>query len=223
MKSSEALTADDAQRLPPLQGGRNFRDLGGYRTHDGRRVRWGRLYRSGSLAALTEADCRYLGGLGIRWVCDLRTTHERRSAPSAWCGDGAPLHWSRDYTLSFGDLRELHKLQGEIVRYEPHFIFHLAAQSLVRRSYAQPADTFMVNTQGTVHVLEALRSLHEPCIAIMITTDKVYENPERGTPFAEDDKLGGHDPYSASKAAAEIAIASYSRSFFHRRELRPGG
>lgn len=121
----------------------------------------------------------------------------------------------RCYSSVIGDLRDLHKLQGEIVRFEPHFIFHLAAQSLVRRSYAQPADTFMVNTQGTVHVLEALRSLPEPCVAIMITTDKVYENPERGTPFAEDDKLGGHDPYSASKAAAEIAIASYSRSFFH--------
>lgn len=120
----------------------------------------------------------------------------------------------RCYSSVIGDLRDLHKLQGEIVRFEPHFVFHLAAQALVRRSYATPVDTFMVNTQGTAHVLEALRIMQQPCVGLMITTDKVYENPERGTAFGEDDKLGGHDPYSASKAAAEIVIASYSRSFF---------
>ena len=118
------------------------------------------------------------------------------------------------YGSVIGDIRNLHEMQGEIVRFEPHFVFHLAAQSLVRRSYDQPVDTFMVNTQGTAHVLEALRSMRTACVALMITTDKVYENPERGTPFKEDDKLGGHDPYSASKAAAEIVIESYRRSFF---------
>jgi len=118
------------------------------------------------------------------------------------------------YTSVTGDIKDLHNLQGEIVRFEPHFIFHLAAQSLVRRSYATPVDTFMVNTQGTVHVLEALRSLQPPCVALMITTDKVYENPERGIAFKEDDKLGGYDPYAASKAAAEIVVESYRRSFF---------
>ncbi|MCD6064187.1 MAG: CDP-glucose 4,6-dehydratase [Flavipsychrobacter sp.] len=119
------------------------------------------------------------------------------------------------YNSIIGDLRDLHLLQGELVRFEPDFVFHLAAQSLVRRSYDQPVDTFMVNTQGTVHVLEAIRSLAKPCVALMITTDKVYENPERGVAFKEDDKLGGYDPYSASKAAAEIVIDSYRRSFFH--------
>jgi CDP-glucose 4,6-dehydratase len=118
------------------------------------------------------------------------------------------------YSSYTGDLRNLHELQGEMVRFEPDFVFHLAAQSLVRRSYDQPVDTFMVNTQGTTHVLEALRSMKIPCVGVMITTDKVYENPERGTAFKEDDKLGGHDPYSASKAAAEIVIESYRRSFF---------
>jgi len=121
---------------------------------------------------------------------------------------------SQCYSSVIGDLRDMHMLQGEIVRFEPHFVFHLAAQSLVRRSYDIPSDTFMVNAQGTVHVLEAVRSLKNPCVALMITTDKVYENPERGLPFKEDDKLGGHDPYSASKAAAEIVVASYCRSFF---------
>jgi CDP-glucose 4,6-dehydratase len=118
------------------------------------------------------------------------------------------------YSSVIADLRDLHTLNGEMVRFDPHFVFHLAAQSLVRRSYEFPVDTFMVNTQGTAHVLEALRGMPNQCVAVMITTDKVYENPERGTPFKEDDKLGGHDPYSASKAAAEIVIESYSRSFF---------
>lgn len=119
------------------------------------------------------------------------------------------------YSSVIGDLRDLHNLQGEMVRFEPHFVFHLAAQSLVRRSYDMPVDTFMVNVQGTAHVLEAIRSMKHPCVGVMITTDKVYENPERGTPFKEDDKLGGHDPYSASKAAAEIIVESYNRSFFN--------
>ncbi|MBW7913871.1 MAG: CDP-glucose 4,6-dehydratase [Taibaiella sp.] len=119
------------------------------------------------------------------------------------------------YASVEGDLRDLDMLHGELVRFEPHFVFHLAAQSLVRRSYEQPVDTFMVNTQGTVHMLNALRDVQQPCIGLMITTDKVYQNPERGTPFKEDDKLGGYDPYSASKAAAEIVIESYQRSFFN--------
>ncbi len=119
------------------------------------------------------------------------------------------------YSSVMGDLRDLQLLKGELVRFEPDFVFHLAAQSLVRRSYDAPVDTFMVNTQGTVHVLEAIRSLQKPCVGLMITTDKVYENPERGTAFKEDDKLGGYDPYSASKAAAEIVIESYTRSFFN--------
>ncbi|HYD21092.1 MAG TPA: CDP-glucose 4,6-dehydratase, partial [Flavipsychrobacter sp.] len=90
--------------------------------------------------------------------------------------------------------------------------------SLVRRSYEQPVDTFMVNTQGTVHMLNALRDVQQPCVGLMITTDKVYQNPERGTPFNEEDKLGGYDPYSASKAAAEIVIESYQRSFFNKAD-----
>jgi CDP-glucose 4,6-dehydratase len=119
------------------------------------------------------------------------------------------------YSSVIGDLRDAQNLHGEMVRFEPDFVFHLAAQALVRRSYDYPLDTFMVNAQGTAHVLEALRFMKHPCVGLMITTDKVYENPERGTAFAEDDKLGGYDPYSASKAAAEIVISSYQRSFFN--------
>jgi len=119
------------------------------------------------------------------------------------------------YASVTGNVLDSHLLKGELIRFEPDFVFHLAAQSLVRRSYLEPVDTFSVNVMGTIHVLEALRSLEKPCAAIMVTTDKVYENNEHGAAFREDEKLGGYDPYSASKAAAEIAIASYRNSYFH--------
>jgi CDP-glucose 4,6-dehydratase len=105
-----------------------------------------------------------------------------------------------------------------ILEHQPDFIFHLAAQPLVLDSYQRPLYTFEVNTQGTAHVLDALRFLEKPCIAIMITTDKVYENKDLGTCFKEEDKLGGYDPYSASKAACEIVIQSYTYSFFHKKK-----
>ena len=119
------------------------------------------------------------------------------------------------FESAFADIRDAELLHGEIVRFAPHFVFHMAAQALVRRSYDIPAETFMVNCQGTAHVLDSLKGMPNPCVAVMITTDKVYENPERGTPFKEDDKLGGYDPYSASKAAAEIVVESYRNSFFN--------
>ena len=119
------------------------------------------------------------------------------------------------YSSVIGDICDKQKLQSELVRFQPHFVFHLAAQALVRRGYELPSYTFMVNAQGTAHMLDALRMMEEPCIGVMITTDKVYDNPERGLPFKEDDKLGGYDPYSASKASAEIVIESFRRSFFN--------
>jgi len=119
------------------------------------------------------------------------------------------------YASVIGDVRDSQLLKGEIVRFEPDYIFHLAAQPLVRRSYQEPVYTFDVNVMGTINVLEAMRSLEKPCTGIMVTTDKVYENNEKGQPFGEEEKLGGYDPYSASKAAAEIAIASYRHSFFN--------
>jgi len=106
-------------------------------------------------------------------------------------------------------------LKQEIIAYQPDFIFHLAAQPLVRLSYEIPSDTFEVNAIGTVNLLEAVRYLDKPCSVIMITTDKVYFNKEWIYPYREVDRLGGHDPYSASKACAEIIIESYSKSFFN--------
>lgn len=113
------------------------------------------------------------------------------------------------------DLRDAERLRREILHFEPDYIFHLAAQPLVLRGYAEPLYTFEVNTQGTANVLEALRYLEQDCVTVMITTDKVYENHDDGRAFREEDKLGGHDPYSASKAACEIIIDSYRRSYFH--------
>lgn len=119
------------------------------------------------------------------------------------------------YSSVIADICDKQKIQTEIARFEPDYVFHLAAQPLVRRGYDMPSYTFMVNAQGTAHVLDAMRVLTNPAVGVMITTDKVYDNPERGEPFAEDDKLGGYDPYSASKASAEIVIDSYRRSFFN--------
>ena len=113
------------------------------------------------------------------------------------------------------DIRDKEKLAAEINSFQPDFVFHLAAQSLVRRSFEMPAETYQTNVLGTAYVLDALRQLEKTCVSVLITTDKVYENLESLRPYKETDPLGGFDPYSSSKAAAEIAIASYRRSFFH--------
>jgi CDP-glucose 4,6-dehydratase len=119
-----------------------------------------------------------------------------------------------------GDLRNRDLVKKSIIAAQPDFVFHLAAQPLVRLSYAQPVETYETNVMGTVHVLDALRGLEKPCAAVFITTDKCYENREWVYGYREEDPLGGHDPYSSSKAAAEIAIASYRRSFFHKPAVK---
>jgi CDP-glucose 4,6-dehydratase len=113
------------------------------------------------------------------------------------------------------DIKNFEKLKTEVLDFQPDFIFHLAAQPLVKLSYEVPLDTFDVNTQGSANLLEALRCLKKPCVCVMITTDKVYYNLESGHYYKENDRLGGYDPYSASKAAAEIIIDSYRNSFFN--------
>lgn len=119
-----------------------------------------------------------------------------------------------------GDLRDAGKVRKSIFRCCPDFVFHLAAQPLVRDSYLRPLETYEVNTLGTAHVLEGLRDLRHPCAAVFVTTDKVYRNEERRHAFKEEDPLGGEDPYSASKAAAEILISSYRDSFFQIHPVR---
>ena len=113
----------------------------------------------------------------------------------------------------FCDIRDAAAVAKSVRRSEPEIVFHLAAQSLVRAGYRNPLETFATNTLGTANVLDALRQLDSPRVVVAVTTDKVYLNLEQPYPFRETDALGGHDPYSASKAAAEIVIASYRDSF----------
>ena len=116
------------------------------------------------------------------------------------------------------DILDKEKLEKEVVAFEPHFIFHFAAQPLVRLSYEVPVETFEVNAIGTANVLNAVRKLKAPCVVVCITTDKVYENREWHYPYRETDHLGGYDPYSASKACAELIISSYRNSFFNLKQ-----
>lgn len=122
-------------------------------------------------------------------------------------------------TSIIADIRDKKKLQKEILSFQPDFIFHLAAQSLVRESYKTPVETFETNVIGTANVLNALRFLKKKCVCIIVTTDKVYENLEKNYAYKESDKLGGYDPYSASKAAAEIITDSYRLSFFNPKDF----
>jgi CDP-glucose 4,6-dehydratase len=112
-----------------------------------------------------------------------------------------------------GDLADLPALQAFTTVCQPEVVLHLAAQPLVRQSYFDPLGTWDTNVQGSLRLLEALKPLEHPCAVVMVTTDKVYENREWAHGYRECDRLGGHDPYSASKAAAELAIASWRASF----------
>lgn len=115
------------------------------------------------------------------------------------------------------DIRELDTLKEMARRADPEIVFHLAAQPLVRASYAEPVQTFTTNVMGTVNVLSALTAAPNFRVGVFITTDKVYENREWLWPYREEDRLGGHDPYSASKAASELAVASFRKSFFEQK------
>lgn len=113
----------------------------------------------------------------------------------------------------FCDIRDRAALTRLVQAAKPEIVIHMAAQPLVRASYREPVETFATNVMGTAHLLEALRGVGETRAIVMVTTDKVYHNLERPYPYREDDALGGYDPYSASKGASEIVIASYRDSF----------
>ena len=116
------------------------------------------------------------------------------------------------------DIRNLKILKKFVKKIQPDFVFHLAAQSIVRFSYENPTQTWSTNTIGTVNILESLRQLKKKCVAVIITSDKCYENLEIKRGYHENDRLGGNDPYSASKASADIAIRSYISSFFSHKK-----
>lgn len=131
-----------------------------------------------------------------------------------------PNHWELldlDVAGEFLDLRDAARVRDSVRSARPEIVFHLAAQSLVRRSYADPLGTWATNVLGTANVLDACRESPGLKAIVIVTTDKCYENREWTRGYKETDRLGGHDAYSASKAAAELVAASYRKAFFHAR------
>lgn len=134
----------------------------------------------------TERDNFVLSGIGGKIKADIRT-----------------------------DIRDGEKMKEIFTEYRPEIVFHLAAQPLVRLSYEIPVETYQTNVMGTINVMEAIRATDSVKVGVMITTDKCYENKEQIWGYRENEPMGGYDPYSSSKGAAEIAIASWRRSFFN--------
>ena len=135
--------------------------------------------------------------------------------------EGVPSHWNLlglDCVDFRADVRDLPHLQASIVAHQPEIVFHLAAQPLVRRSYRDPLATWSSNVMGTANLLEACRHTSSVRAIVVVTTDKVYRNQEWRQGYREDDQLGGHDPYSASKAACEMVVDSYRKAFFNPEE-----
>lgn len=129
------------------------------------------------------------------------------------------LHLDRRITHRDGDIRDLEAMLRFFQEVAPDFVFHLAAQPLVGRSYADPKTTFDTNVGGSVNVLECIRRLKQLCAAVYITSDKCYLNREWVWGYRESDRLGGHDPYSASKAAAELVLSAYVDSFLRKENI----
>jgi CDP-glucose 4,6-dehydratase len=140
--------------------------------------------------------------------------------PSNYVSSGVGERLTREYNA---DTRDVIALGTALRESRPGIIFHLAAQPLVLKSFADPRETFEVNVMGTVNVLEAARNLGHACAVIIVTSDKCYENRERSQEHFETDPLGGDDPYSASKAAAEVVAGAYHHSFFSPEKLAAHG
>lgn len=124
------------------------------------------------------------------------------------------MSMTKDITHVIGDVRNPTHLEECMLESKPDMVFHLAAQPLVRLSYEKPVETFQTNVMGTVHVLESIRKTPSVKVCIVMTSDKCYENRETSYAYKENDPLGGHDPYSASKGATELVTSSYRKSFF---------
>lgn len=117
------------------------------------------------------------------------------------------------------DIRDGQKMKEIFNEYQPEIVFHLAAQPLVRLSYEIPVETYETNVMGTINIMEAIRATESVKVGVMITTDKCYENKEQIWGYRENEPMGGYDPYSSSKGAAEIAISSWRRSFFNPKDF----
>ena len=127
----------------------------------------------------------------------------------------------KNITHVIGDINDFRKLQQTIKTNKPEFVFHLAAQAIVRESYEHPLETFQTNVVGTANILESLKNSSVKSCVIM-TSDKCYENKEFGHAFNENDPMGGNDPYSASKGSAELVVAAYHNSFFKNKSKKIG-
>lgn len=123
-----------------------------------------------------------------------------------------------DFESVMGDIRDLKKLQTSVTTFQPDIIFHMAAQPLVWYSYRNPVETFEVNVIGTVNIFEAARNCKGVKALVNITSDKCYENHEKDIAYTEDDRMGGYDPYSASKGCAELVVNSYRNSYFKKSQ-----
>lgn len=159
------------------------------------------------------------------WLCEILLTLGADVSGFALPPETKPslfdqLDLSTRLDHSIADIRDEHAVMDVVRRTRPEVLFHLAAQPLVRRSYKFPLETWATNVMGTAHVLHAVQALNCPCAVVVITTDKVYENLEWEQPYRETDRLGGHDPYSASKAGTELVTASWRTAFFADSEVR---
>ena len=165
-------------------------------------------------SVLLTGHSGFKGGWLATWLFELGARVTGYSLPpDAELSYFSQCRLDRHVNSVFADIRDLNTLKQTIAGVQPEIVFHLAAQPLVRHSYTEPAATFETNVMGTVNLLEAMRAAPSVKAAVIVTSDKCYHNRESEWGYREDDMLGGHDPYSASKACAEIVTDAYRKSF----------
>jgi CDP-glucose 4,6-dehydratase len=172
---------------------------------------------------LVTGHTGFVGGWLCAWLARLEArvagfALEPPTMPSFFALAGVAARLAKDER---GDVNDAARVHAAVRAFAPEVLFHLAAQPIVRDGYRDPVGTFATNVMGTVHVLEACRAAPSLERIVVYTTDKVYRNDQSGRAFAEDDRLGGNEPYSASKSAAEWAVAAYWESYFRRASPRP--
>lgn len=169
---------------------------------------------------LVTGHTGFKGGWLIQWLSQLGANVSGISLPASTTPNLFEVATIDRYCKSYiGDIRDAKFVQSAVSELKPEIVFHLAAQSLVRYGYDHPLDTLSTNIMGTATLLEHLRSIESLKVCIVITTDKVYQNQEWSFPYRETDPLGGHDPYSASKAACELVTSCYKKSYFAGEDI----
>jgi CDP-glucose 4,6-dehydratase len=172
---------------------------------------FGDLYRGRKV--LLTGHTGFKGSWLATWLCELGA----QVTGLGLAPESAPAHWDLLNTPSIdlrGDIRDSAVVLSAFEQAQPEIVFHLAAQALVRRSYRDPLESWSTNVMGTANVLEACRLTPSVRAVVVVTTDKVYANNEWSWGYRENDRLGGHDPYSASKAASELVVDSYRKAFW---------